>query len=104
MRAGQSALATPASNAAGAIFSGSMARSAAIASAGIVELVAAEEPRRRQVEQAGFVLIDQPAALLGGGPILAGDLERRAERAGLPLDHGERVARLRGRRSPARRA
>ena len=64
--------------------------------AGILELMAAVKLRRRQIEQAGLVLIDQPAALLGGGPVLAGDLERRIEPRRLPLDHGQRVARLRG--------
>ena len=42
--------------------------------AGILELMAAVEFRRRQIEQARFVLIDQPATLLGRGPVLAGDL------------------------------
>jgi len=48
-----------------------------------------------EIEQAGLVLIDQPPAFLGCGPVLAGDLQRRIEPRCLPLDHGERVARLR---------
>ena len=64
--------------------------------AGILELMAAVKFRRRQIEQAGLVLIDQPPALLGRGPVLAGDLQRRIEPRRLPFDHGERVARLRG--------
>ena len=51
--------------------------------------------RRRQIEQARFVLIDQPATLFGRGPVLAGDFQRCIEPCGLPLDHGESVARLR---------
>ena len=47
--------------------------------AGILELVAAVEFRRRQIEQPVAVLIDQPAALLGRGPVFARDLERRAQ-------------------------
>src|SRR5450830_1233085 len=64
--------------------------------AGILELMAAVKFRRRQIEQARFILIDQASALLGGGPILAGNLQRRAEFRRLPFDHGERVAALRG--------
>ena len=76
-----------------------------MASAGILELVAAVELRRRQIEQAGLVLIDQAAALLGARSspapaIVSGAPQPRR----LPLDHGERVARLRARRPPARRA
>ena len=63
--------------------------------AGIVELMAAEQLRRRQIEQAVVVLIDQPAALLGRGPVLAGDADRRPDARGLALDHRERLARLR---------
>ena len=58
--------------------------------------MAAVKFRRRQIEQAGLVLIDQPPALLGGGPVLAGDLQRRIEPRRLPFDRGKRVARLRG--------
>ena len=50
--------------------------------------------RRRQIEQPIVVLIDEPAALLGRGPVLAGDGERRFNTRGLPLDDGERLARL----------
>ena len=64
--------------------------------------MAAVKLRRRQIEQACFVLIDQPSAFFGRGPVLAGDLQRRAELGRLPLDHGERVARLR--RNDRRRA
>ena len=58
--------------------------------------MAAVKLRRRQVEQTRLVLINQPAALFGRGPILAGDFQRRIEPRRLPLDHGERIARLRG--------
>ena len=63
--------------------------------AGIFELVTAIKLRRRQIEQARFVLIDQPAALLGRSPILAGDLQRHIEPRRLPFDHRKRVASLR---------
>ena len=40
------------------------------------------------------ILIDQAPAFLGRGPALAGDAQWRLHAAGLPLDHGERLARL----------
>ena len=64
--------------------------------AGILELMPAVELRRRQIEQAVVVLIDQPAALFGRGPVLAGNRQRRAHARRLPLDDGERLARLVG--------
>ena len=57
--------------------------------------MAAVKLRRRQVEQAVAVLINQPAALLGRRPVLAGDDQRRFNPRRLPLDDGERLARLR---------
>ena len=42
--------------------------------AGIFELVAAIKPRRRQIEKPVAVLIDEPAAFFGRGPVLAGDV------------------------------
>ena len=41
---------------------------------------AGRQPRRRQIEQAALVLIDQPAALFADVPVLAGDMQRRAQR------------------------
>ena len=61
----------------------------------ILELMPSRQPRRRQIEQAGVVLIDQPAALLGRGPVLAGDPDRRAGARRRALDHRQRLARLR---------
>src|SRR6185312_12432025 len=63
--------------------------------AGILVLVPAVEPRRRQVEQAIVVLIDEPATLFRRGEVLAGDLERRAQPRGLLLDRRQGVALLR---------
>ena len=63
--------------------------------AGIVELVAAGQARRRQVDEAVLVLIDQAAALLARHPMLAGGLDRGAEPRGRVLDHAQRLARLR---------
>ena len=70
----------------------------------VLELVPAVELRRRQIEQSAFILIYKAAALLGCGPVLAGDFSGAREPRRLPFDHGQRVARLRRRRSPARRA
>ena len=42
------------------------------------------------------VLIDQPAALLGRGPVLAGDGKRGAQPRRLAFDHRERLAGLAG--------
>ena len=58
------------------------ARSAAMASAGIGELVAAEQPRQRQVEQAVLVLVDEPAALA-----------RRPSKSRPPIDAAARPSR-----------
>ncbi len=41
---------------------------------GVLELVSSVKPGGGEIEQTGFVLIDKPAALLGGRPMLAGDL------------------------------
>src|SRR5579872_7545732 len=46
--------------------------------AGIVELMAAEKPRRRQIHQATIVLIDQTPALDIDVPFLPGNVKRRA--------------------------
>ena len=54
------------------------------------------EPRRRQVEQAVVVLINQAAALFRGGPALARDRQGRLYARSLPLDHRQRLARLGG--------
>ena len=58
--------------------------------------MAAVKLRRRQIEQPVVVLINQPAAFLGRGPVLAGDDERRFNARRLPLNHGKRVAHLKG--------
>ena len=50
--------------------------------------------RRRQIEQAHIVLIDQPAAFFGRGPVLARDRQRRMHARRLPFDDGERLAHL----------
>jgi hypothetical protein len=50
----------------------------------------AKQSRRRQVEQPGFILIDQASALLGGGPFLAHDVQRRADVFGLAHDDRQR--------------
>src|SRR5690349_19341301 len=55
----------------------------------------AVELRRRQIEKAGIILINQAAALFRGGPVLAGDPDRRLHASGLALDHRKRLARLR---------
>src|SRR5262249_50294688 len=47
-----------------------------------------------QIEKSILVLIDQPAAFLGRGPILAGNFERRAQSRSLSLNDCERLARL----------
>ena len=65
------------------------------AAALILELVPTVESRCRQVEQAGVVLVDQPPALFGRGPILAGNPDRRLDARGLALDRQQRLARLR---------
>ena len=71
---------------------------------GILELMAAVKLRRRQIEQARLVLIDQPAALFGRGPVLAGDLQA-ARRALPPAARSRRARRAAARRrSRARRA
>ena len=44
--------------------------------AGVDDLVAADEPRARQVEKPVVVLVDETAALLVGGEILAADQDR----------------------------
>ena len=54
------------------------------------------QPRRREIEQTGIVLIDQPAALLGRAPVLSGNDDRRAGARGRAFDDRERFARLRG--------
>ena len=45
--------------------------------AGVDVLMAADEARARQVEQALLVLVDEPAALLVDGEILHADEDRR---------------------------
>ena len=64
--------------------------------AGILELMAAVEPRRRQIEEPVAILINEAAAFLGRGPGLARDGERRPHPRRLSLDHGERLAGLTG--------
>src|SRR6516164_4368482 len=61
----------------------------------IFELVAAVKPGCRQVEQPSVVLINQPSALLGRNPILAGDFQRRVQTRRLALDRRQCVALLR---------
>ena len=48
----------------------------------------AEQLRRRQVQQAALVLIDQPPVLDIDVPVLAGHVQRRAHPLRLLLDHG----------------
>ena len=54
---------------------------------GIVDLVAADQARQRQVEQSGLVLIDHAAMFLAAEEILAEDEGRRAELVGAAQDH-----------------
>ena len=56
------------------------ARSAAIAVPALTNLMPADEPRARQVEQPVLVLVDEPAALLVDAEILAADEDRRGRR------------------------
>ncbi|MPL60817.1 hypothetical protein SDC9_06379 [bioreactor metagenome] len=58
--------------------------------AGVLDLMRAGQHRQRQIKQPGLVLIDQPAALLEGMPVLAMHEERRADPGGAGLDHLER--------------
>ena len=95
MRAGHSTRVMPASKAAAGSFRPLDAQRRN-RRAGILELMAAIKFRRRQIEQPVAVLIDEPAAFLGRGPVLAGDVQRRAQPRRLPLDDGERLARLAG--------
>ena len=78
MRAGQSALTTPCSKARGGSLEPADAQRRN-GGARIVELVPAKQPRRRQIEQARFVLIDQPPTFLADDPFLAHDVQRRAD-------------------------
>ena len=63
--------------------------------AGIAELVAAGEARARQVEEPVLVLEDQAAALGIGDPVAIAGKDRRAEPAGIRLDHVHHRSRLR---------
>src|ERR1700730_2596601 len=51
----------------------------------------AEKPRMRQVEEPGLIGEYQPAALLVGGPMLAGHEERRTEPSRRAFDDQERA-------------
>ena len=61
---------------------------------GVVELVRAGERRRRQVEQAVLVLVDQPAVLGVAVEILAGDQRRDAEPRRRAHEHGAALVAL----------
>ena len=103
MRAGQSTRVMPASKAAAGSFRPLRAQRRD-RRAGILELMAAVKLRRRQIEQPVVVLINQPAALLGRGPVLAGDRQRRLH-AAPPGARSPPARRAPGWRSPpARRA
>ena len=93
MRAGQSTRIMPASKAAPGSFRPLDAQRRD-RRAGVLELVAPVKLRRRQIEKPVVVLIDQPAALLGRRPVLAGDAQRRPHPRRLPLDDRKRLARL----------
>ena len=92
-RPGQSARAMPVSKAARLELPESGSAQGRDRSTGIDELVAAGEPRPRQVEQPVLVLIDEAAALLVDGEILRADEDGFA-----PIRLG---ARLRARRRRA---
>src|SRR5262249_57115844 len=64
--------------------------------AGIFKLVPPVKPWGRQIEQAAFVLVDEPPPLLGCRPVFARNLERNAKLPSLSLDHGESFTMLRG--------
>ena len=57
-----------------------------MATRGILDLVAADQPRQRQIEQARLVLIDHAAMFLMGGEILAEHEDRRAQLVGAAQD------------------
>ena len=59
-------------------------------SAGIVELMAAEQSGRGQIEQAVVVLIDEAPAFHRGRPLLPGGVQWRVRTHGFPLDDLER--------------
>src|SRR5260370_365172 len=54
---------------------------------GVVDLMAPEQARARQVQEALPVLIDKAAALLAGHPVLARHVKRRADLLGVPDEH-----------------
>lgn len=60
----------------------------------VVELMAAKQMRRRQVDEPGFVPIDHAAVLGRHDPVLATNTKRRAQGRSLPFDHRERLQRL----------
>ncbi len=64
--------------------------------AGIVELMASEQPRPRQIEQPVLILVDQPPVLLRHQPMLARHHQLRAEPRRLALDHAACLVDLRG--------
>ena len=94
MRAGHSALINRLRKPAAAICKPA-ARKAAIAIPALIELMAAVKPRRRQIEQAVVVLIDEAAVFLARIPVLPRQFQRRAHALGALLDHRQRLIRLR---------
>ena len=103
MRAGQSALAMPASKADGGSVKCRSARKRRDGEAGILELMAAVELRRRQIEQAVVVLIDQAAALLGARSSPRRRCDRRAQPRA-PAARSRRARRVGLRRDDRRHA
>ena len=103
IRAGHSALAMPASKAASAA-PRPAARKRGDGGAGVVDLMAAGKLRQRQIEQPVVVLIDQAAVLAVHAPVLAGDAQRRAQRAAPPARSRPAPHRSAARSPPARRA
>ena len=59
--------------------------------AGIVDLMAAREPRQGEIDEARGGLEDEPPMLLEGVEIAAGDVQRRADLLCPSLDHVKRL-------------
>ncbi len=63
--------------------------------AGIVDLVAARQLRQGQVEKTALILINKPAMLLIGLPVLIGDAEAALVAFRRAFDLGQRLVGLR---------
>ncbi len=62
---------------------------------GVLDLVRADQGGQGQVQQAGFILIDQATAFFPNMPVLAMHHQRRAKAVGGGLDHLQGLVRLR---------